>query len=266
MAAIQLEHTAHYVKHESFQVETADNEDHTFCGIMFDLEVKTHRPVDFIELESLWVRGHLGPMTVWAVRGGHAGRHEDQSQWTRIYEEEHRASPGQLVELKFQVPLCCRPGEVYGLYVHSRRDDDLAIVYDNMRHTTTHEDTFIRILPGYAHLSPVPFSSWEGAWWGCWRERRCFVGKAKFGVRYLLWTPEPVVHQRFPDKFRSAASVLFQVHALSWKGLPAVIVLYILNMCPWDWFGDSDESRSPSAAGESSRQTVTSMSWSRIRG
>lgn len=72
---------------------------------MFDLEVKTHRPVDFIELESLWVRGHLGPMTVWAVRGGHAGRHEDQSQWTRIYEEEHRASPSQLVELKFQVRL-----------------------------------------------------------------------------------------------------------------------------------------------------------------
>lgn len=126
------------------------------------------------------------------------------------------------------------------MYVHSNRDDDTAIVYDNQRHRVTHQDDFIQVLPGMAHLSPEPFGEY-GAWWGIWRENREFVGRVGFGVRYLLWNPDTRIHQSFPTAFRRSAATLFRVHAFSWAGLPADIVLYILNMCPWDWFNGPEE-------------------------
>uniref|UniRef100_A0A7S1XME5 Uncharacterized protein n=2 Tax=Phaeomonas parva TaxID=124430 RepID=A0A7S1XME5_9STRA len=269
MAALTLATTATYVKHESCEATTNDFEDHTFCGIMFDLEVRTERPVDFIEIESLWVRGYLGPITVWATRGGIEGKHEEAEHWTKLYEKQHNPSMRRLVELKLDFPLLCRPGERFGLYVHSKRNDDMAIVYDNVRSVVTHEDPFIRMLPGLAHLSPVPFSSWEGAWWGCWRERRCFVGKCNFGVRYLLWTPRNQVNPRFPQCFRRSATALFHTHAFSWKGLPAEVVLYILNMCPWDWFGAEgldSESMMARAMHQATTGVRNMMPWSRLRG
>lgn len=89
MASLLREKAAHYVKHESYMVETRDREDHTFCGIMFDLQVRSRRPVAFIQIEELWVRGGLGGMTVWATPGGFTGKHEDESAWTKIYEKDH---------------------------------------------------------------------------------------------------------------------------------------------------------------------------------
>ena len=70
-------------------VDTQDREDHTFCGVMFDLQVRSQRPIDFVQIEQLWVRGGLGGMTVWATQGGFANKHEDESQWTKVYEKHH---------------------------------------------------------------------------------------------------------------------------------------------------------------------------------
>ena len=39
------------------EVDTPDNEDHTFNGVMFTVECKTDLPVDFIQITSLAVRG-----------------------------------------------------------------------------------------------------------------------------------------------------------------------------------------------------------------
>ena len=41
----------------------------------------------------------------------------------------------------------------------------------------------VRVLPGLAHLSPTPFGTRNGAWWGAWRERREFVGRFAIGAR-----------------------------------------------------------------------------------
>ena len=82
------------------------------------------------------------------------------------------------------------PGESCGLYVHSTLSGDEAIVYDNQRHQLSHEDDFLAVLPGLAHLSNRPFGS-VGMWWGRpWRDRREFVGRLSYGARYTLWNPE----------------------------------------------------------------------------
>lgn len=38
-------------------MDTPDNEDHTFSGVMFTIEVKTELPVDFIQITEISVRG-----------------------------------------------------------------------------------------------------------------------------------------------------------------------------------------------------------------
>jgi len=44
---------------QNVTAETADHEDHTFSGIMFD--IKTNKlPLEYIEVGSVWVRGDLG--------------------------------------------------------------------------------------------------------------------------------------------------------------------------------------------------------------
>ena len=56
-AALLRPRSATYTVSESYEVDTPDHEDHSFCGIMFKLECKDDLPVDFIEVTSLSVRG-----------------------------------------------------------------------------------------------------------------------------------------------------------------------------------------------------------------
>jgi len=58
------ERLAHYNVHEQFEVDTTDNEDHTFNGIYFEVECETREPVDALIISKVWVRGALGDMTV----------------------------------------------------------------------------------------------------------------------------------------------------------------------------------------------------------
>ena len=46
MASLIREKDAHKLVHESYSVDTADHEDHTFCGVMFDLCIKDNLPVN----------------------------------------------------------------------------------------------------------------------------------------------------------------------------------------------------------------------------
>merc|ERR1719491_999873 len=47
-----------------------DHEDHTFCGIMFPIKAKEDLPVCKIVINSIAVRGDLGPMSVWVTKKG----------------------------------------------------------------------------------------------------------------------------------------------------------------------------------------------------
>ena len=46
--------------HLSFKLQ--DVQDHTFNGIMFDVKAADYKPLEFLLVESVWVRGALGPV------------------------------------------------------------------------------------------------------------------------------------------------------------------------------------------------------------
>ena len=227
---------------------------------MFDLSCKNAAdlPVDSFQVDSLAVRGGLGMLRVFWTKDTFRGTHAKPREWTLIYERHHRPSWNELVPLVLPEPLVVPVGASVGLYVHSSESNDESIVYDNQRGHNGHSDAFITILPGYdimclagsflgflahsslpapqprtvtrrmAHLGFTPFANnapWGG---GGWRDRRQFVGRVGYSVRYKLWSPK--ICQHFPAEFRRSAVAFVNVHIFSWKGLPMDVVVYILNM------------------------------------
>ena len=233
---------------QHYDAETHDHEDHTFSGVMFTLLCKDELPLEFIEVSSLWVRGELGPMTVWWTDEGWFGKHERRACWTRVFQGSVAPSPARLAPLELAPgPLRVAPGASVGLYVHSACPGDRAVVYDNQRAAVTHEDRIVQLLPGLAHLSNRPFSSSHP--WGAWRARRQFVGRVSYRATYLLWNPE--CHARFPAPFRRACALLFlcQRATVPLSRMPDGVLFYILNMLPHDWVAEPPPPRAaPPAA------------------
>ena len=236
MSALLLKQNADYLVHDSYTVETEDHEDHTFNGVMFDVEVLDRRPVQALVVDSIHVRGGLGQMSVWCVEGGRRGVEEKPAAWTQAFSRHVNASWRDFTSLKLEPPLVLLPGKTYGLYVHSADQGDDGVVYDNQRDEICHEDDYIRVFPGLAHLSPDPFGA-DGPWWGSpWRRRRAFVGKLSYGARYVLWRPVPAAHTRFDPTFRRGVVAAFYALTMGWGGLPTDCVLYILHLARYDWF------------------------------
>jgi len=248
-AVLNRPKVANYVVHDRVTVDTRDHEDHTFCGMMFDVSCKETLPVAFLEISSVAVRGDLGPMTVWVTSGTFRGKSEDSSEWRQVYNAKHSRSPEHLVTLSFTEPVRLARGESIGLYVHSGLPGDTGIVYDEQRSRYTHDDNLFRIHPGLAHISNRPFGR-TGLWGHPWRAQREFVGRLAVGVGWQLWNPE--THKLFPPAFRQAAVSIFlcasrptsPLHSLS-----DVVLLYILNMCRWDWFGNLGAGAGATASG-----------------
>jgi hypothetical protein len=204
--------------------------------------------MSYLEISSLWVRGQLGPLTVWTRAGGHGGRHgdavHDPAQWTKIYEKTHDPSFRTLVELVLEQPVRIRAGDTLGVYVHSAAPGDAAIVYDDQRRFYTDAEEPVRddgklvILPGTAHLSNKPFGR-RAPWGGdALRQGRLFVGRVSYGVRWMLWNPE--THLRFPLGFRAATEAMLmggkRPDCLLYH-LGDEVLFYVMNRCSWDWFG-----------------------------
>lgn len=226
--------------HERCTFDTRDHEDHTFCGIMFRLECQQILPVKFVEIQQIWVRGELGPLTVWTTPDTYRGKHERESEWRCVYEAFHDPSREALVPMELRPPLRIRPGDKLGLYVHSKLRGDHSLAYDNQKSRVTYQDRFIKVKPGIAHKSCKPFSG-RGMQWSAWRARREFVGRMNFGVKYLLWTP--LVAAQFPRSFNRMARTLLlcQKRDGGLDRLPTETILYILNMCRYDWRADLEE-------------------------
>jgi len=229
MSALLLKKQAEYLVHDSYTVETEDHEDHTFNGVMFDVEVLERRPVQALVVDSIHVRGGLGQMSVWCVEGGRRGVEEKPNAWTRHFSRHVNASWRDFTSLKLEPPLILLPGKTYGLYVHSADQGDDGVVYDNQRDEICHEDDYIRVFPGLAHLSPDPFGA-DGPWWGSpWRRRRAFVGKLSYGARYVLWRPVPAAHTRFDPTFRRGVVAAFYALTMGWGGQPPCGNHYVIS-------------------------------------
>lgn len=82
-----------------------------------------------------------------------------KKHWKKIYQKTHPPSFAAYKELVFPDSIVMRPGDVRGIYVHSTLRGDEAIVYDNKEKRKTHDDSFITILPGRAHVSEKAFGS-----------------------------------------------------------------------------------------------------------
>lgn len=250
-AVLRRPTVANHIVQERVTVDTQDHEDHTFCGVVFDVKCTESLPIQFVEITSLAVRGSLGPMTVWTVPETYRGKlqEENRKSWSIIYEQSHPVSFHELVPLEFQTPVRLAAGESCGLFVHSKRPGDQAVVYDNQRHgQRPGAHGVLSILPGMAALDNEPFGL-MGMWGEGWRNRREFVGRVGVGVCWKLWNPE--CHGEFPIRFRNAVKCLLL--CASRPGCPIhylsdAVVFYILNMCRWDWFGDTThdaENREP---------------------
>ena len=90
--------------------------------------------------------------------------------------------------------------------------------------------SFIRVGPGLAHLSNVPFSGHHP--WGAWRERRQFVGRVSYGAKFELWQPNADIQQRFPPAFREIVNTFLFLKPqdncpISWMSND--VLFYILN-------------------------------------
>lgn len=243
MASLTRATKANYVIHDRIEAETTDREDHTFCGIMFPVRCKDTLPIDHVVINSVAVRGALGPLTVWVTKEAVNGEISmSKKHWTKVYEKTHKPSFASYEELEFASnPVIMRPGQVKGLYIHSTLRGDEAIVYDNKQKQKTHDDSFITILPGRAHVSERAFGSVPIWGWGsAWRDNREFVGQIKYGAVYRLWNPSS--NLSFGGNFRSAARILFLCQRRvesPFSKLPDDCLFYILNMMRWDWLDDT---------------------------
>ena len=149
--------------HDSFKFETQDHEDHTFCGMMFDVKVNAMGdvPVESFVLDEIWVRGGLGPIKIYWTEDTWRGKHTDPDKWKLIYEKTHAESYDELIRMPFTEPVNLGVGSSVGLYVHSSAHNDRSIVYDNQRGNGLHQDTFITVLPGQSSISSAPLSQYS---------------------------------------------------------------------------------------------------------
>jgi hypothetical protein len=127
---------------------------------MFDIESRSDLPVQFIEIQSIAVRGDLGMISVYACENDDLRQLSriPPSRWKRLFgPKELEPSRHTFEELVLDVPIRMAPNRVMGVYVHSQLPGDLAIVYDNhYGDHLTYEDSFIKVHPGISHTSNVP--------------------------------------------------------------------------------------------------------------
>mmetsp|Transcript_9952 Transcript_9952/g.21702 ORF Transcript_9952/g.21702 Transcript_9952/m.21702 type:complete len:412 (+) Transcript_9952:117-1352(+) len=295
MAAFNRPTKASYEIHEHATIDTQDNEDHTFCGIMFPVKCKDLLPLDHLVIKSVAVRGELGPLTVWVSKpeehrnnnynpannqqnpnnrrwnnNNNNNNNNDtlqqrirlnQRYWNKLYDQEHAPSRRQYKELTLTEPIRLRPGETRVIYIHSTLPGDEAIVYDNSEYgmsSKRYEDDKLAIMTGRAHVSNDVFGQ-EPIWgWGnAWRDRREFVGRLEYGTVYKLWNPQ--VQLKFGGNFQTGARALFLCQR-RWESplslLPDECLFYILNMCRWDWFDDDSESMKERRRREKARNAI----------
>mmetsp|Transcript_17026 Transcript_17026/g.28274 ORF Transcript_17026/g.28274 Transcript_17026/m.28274 type:complete len:470 (-) Transcript_17026:96-1505(-) len=248
MAAFNRPTEATYEIHDEISVETSDNEDHTFCGIMFPVKCKDNVPVEHVVINSIAVRGQLGPLTVWVSKEEQTGNRRqfrmNPRYWTKVYEKTHAPSfhTFKVLDLS-ENPIRMKPGQIKAVYIHSTRTGDEAIVYDNRRQRRTYDDALVSILTGRAHVSERAFGTTPIWGWGNpWRDQREFVGRIEYGAVYKLWNPASA--PSFGVNFQNMARSLFLCQrrwASPLSMLPDDCIFYIINMCRWDWADDSPD-------------------------
>ena len=112
---LELRVAAEEIVHQNVTVDTHDRQDHSYAGVMFNVQCKP-AALQYLEVSALWVRGDLGPITVWATPDSFDGKEtcEDLWEtgvdslapgdkingWTLVYAGNHEPSRATLVQCK----------------------------------------------------------------------------------------------------------------------------------------------------------------------
>ena len=260
LRAQNRQQTSDYVSSGNFALDTIDNDDHAFHGIVFDVELTGSVPIESLTIRGVSVRGALGTTKVLTSDQGFAPLPEERDrlemrkyfsplkpprEWRVRYSGEAPPATSEPRDLVFSEPVRMAPTSTkqhaaltkLGIYVHS--EDAEGVVYNNQRHRgVTREDAHLKVLCGVAHTGGAPFA--RVGYWGdvAWRPRREFVGKVSYDVRLLLWTPHS--HAQFPPAFRAmavelakcrAAKMLRPATEIGLGHLPVEALYYVRNQC-----------------------------------
>ena len=260
LRAQNRQQTSDYVSSGNFALDTIDNDDHAFHGIVFDVELTGSVPIESLTIRGVSVRGALGTTKVLTSDQGFAPLPEERDrlemrkyfsplkpprEWRVRYSGEAPPATSEPRDLTFTEPVRMAPTSTkqhaaltkLGIYVHS--EDAEGVVYNNQRHRgVTREDAHLKVLCGVAHTGGAPFA--RVGYWGdvAWRPRREFVGKVSYDVRLLLWTPHS--HAQFPVAFRAMAVELAKCRAakmlrpcteIGLGHLPVEALYYVRNQC-----------------------------------
>ncbi|KAJ1451249.1 hypothetical protein M885DRAFT_530142 [Pelagophyceae sp. CCMP2097] len=251
-APLSRESVSSYTQSGTFTLETRDDDDHTFHGIIFDIELAGRVPIEYVDVEGVGVRGALGRTRVLGVLGGFArsapgGQRsvflQPPSQWTVLFDAHAAPARGHaLRDLPFSKPMRLSAGTStkLGVYVHAESLD--GVVYNNQRHRgVTLEDAHVRILSGVAHTGGALFA--PVGYWGdsAWRPLREFVGCVRYSVRVKLWTPQS--DAQFEPKFRKMVRAMLLCRASSIRhhaktalgALPIEALYFVLSYCSHAW-------------------------------
>jgi len=218
---------------------------------MFPIRIHNILPVSKIILQSVAVRGALGPLTVWmspVQQGTRFSVPMRQEAWTLVYSGFHKGDFKDYTTLSLNpshrnclldTPLALAPGSICALYIHSSARGDEAIVYDNAD-TESSNDPLVHVGTAKAHLSPQVFG--QTPIWGAgiaWRDRRSFVGCLSYGVIYKLFAQSHL--PSFGPRFTRGVDTVRALRGPDWSRLPDECVEYILHLLPWHWFDDTVE-------------------------
>ena len=104
---------------------------------MFQLEALATLPIEVIQIDSVSVRGALGPLTVWVTEGHwvslggggvggnestrpppnpQEGKSEREKEWVCVYTATHKASFDSMVALQLTTPIQVKAGCSISLY------------------------------------------------------------------------------------------------------------------------------------------------------
>ena len=197
---------------------SAANADHSFNGIIFDIEA---RGAHEVEIYSLSVGGMLGTVRIFARdrpwrsdapepgATSYWGHHPGVSRhgWTLVAEQVCRPAWDRATEIFFKSSFRLLPHSRHGFYIHSALPDDLGIQYQSCDpKSIVCEDSCITVHPGLGHCGNEPFDKVHG-WY---RHGRQPCGSIRYKARFKGWNKKE--HNIFPKALRDAAKTMLAVY------------------------------------------------------
>jgi len=214
--------------------------DHSFCGIMFDVQAKGPATV---QITSVWVGGMLGPVSVYAcLSGSWYGSTTSPKRWILVSDGFFGPSWNASTEIPLKTPVWIHPMQIRGFYIHSQLPGDRGIQYQSCwkAQSSTCESTYVKVLPGVGHTSDKPF---DGDY-GWFRGPRTLAGAVSYAVYMSLWSPK--VHKEFPEAFQSGLRLLLLCHHRPGNfvhKLPKSVLFHIFTFMHLQWFEKIVEKR-----------------------